>query len=487
MRSGEEYRRALRDGRQVWILGEGRIDDVTTHPLTAPMVEVYVDWYDRHQDPSWQDILLTDPADGVRRPIAFEIPRTSNDLRRLGHAISAVAFLSAGNVTHTPGYGALIALGIADAVASIGMAQERVAAANAYRDLVARTGRFITFSSGNAPVGDRFRGDNEKIGVRVVRETDAGVVVAGMAGMHTSVPFAEDVFVSAGTSPDVSKRIWFAVAVNAPGVRVIARKAVAHHNGAFKAPLSSRYDELDAQLWLDDVLIPWERVFAINFDPGEGIGERRHDRIVPWLLWHQQIGWLARAEFTLGVALALSEVMGLRQNPGVVNQLVDLVIAVQTIRSCVTAAELDPEVTEAGHLLPRMLHLAPASIHTLNVRQRISEILRNMPGSSLVVAPTDRDLDDPTLAAGLEVAFGGGGYTARQRAALLHLAWDLVSSELDGRESTFELHANGGIPVWRGRIQRWFDRYDELANGVLSAIDTDLPPLDLSSLRNVSR
>jgi 4-hydroxyphenylacetate 3-monooxygenase len=62
-----------------------------------------------------------------------------------------------------------------------------------------------------------------------------------------------------------------------------------------------------------------------------------------------------------------------------------------------------------------------------------------------------------------------------------------VSSELDGRESTFELHANGGIPVWRGRIQRWFDRYDELANGVLSAIDTDLPPLDLSSLRNVSR
>jgi aromatic ring hydroxylase len=179
--------------------------------------------------------------------------------------------------------------------------------------------------------------------------------------------------------------------------------------------------------------------------------------------------------------------MGLKQNPGVVNQLVDLVIAAQTIRSCVTAAELDPEVTEAGHLLPRLLHLAPTSIHTLTMRQRISEILRNIPGSLLVVAPTDQDLEDPALASGLEVAFGGGGYTARQRVALLHLGWDLVSSELDGRESTFELHANGGIPVWRGRIQRWFDRYSELANGVLSAIDTDLPPLDLSALRNVSR
>jgi aromatic ring hydroxylase len=486
MRSGEEYRQTLRDGREVWILGEGKIGNVITHPLTAPMVDFYAAWYDRHKDPSWQDVLLTEPGQGVRRPVAFEVPATSTDLRRLGRAIYRVAFLSAGNVTHTPGYGALIALGIADAVASIGMPSERVAAANNYREMVARTGRFVTFSSGNAPVGDRFRTENEKIGVRVVKETNAGVVVAGMAGMHTSVPFAEDVFISAGTSPDLSKRIWFAVAVDTPGVRVIARKAVAHQHSAFKAPLSSRYDELDAQLWLDDVIIPWDRVFAINFDPGEGIGERRHDRIVPWLLWHQQIGWLARAEFMLGVSLALSEVMGLKQNPGVVNQLVDLVIAVQTIRSCVAAAELDPEVTDAGHLLPRLLHLAPASIHTLTMRQRISEILRNIPGSSLVVAPTDRDLDDPALAASLEVAFGGGGYTARQRSALLHLGWDIVSSELDGRESTFELHANGGMPVWRGRIQRWFDRYNELANGVLSAVDTDLPPLDLSSLRNVS-
>ena len=43
----------------VWVLGEGRIDDVTTHPATRPMVEEYVTWYDRHFDPAWQDLLLT--------------------------------------------------------------------------------------------------------------------------------------------------------------------------------------------------------------------------------------------------------------------------------------------------------------------------------------------------------------------------------------------------------------------------------------------
>ena len=41
MRTGAEYRESLRDGRKVWLMGEGRIDDITTHPasrqlLTAP-------------------------------------------------------------------------------------------------------------------------------------------------------------------------------------------------------------------------------------------------------------------------------------------------------------------------------------------------------------------------------------------------------------------------------------------------------------------
>ena len=89
------------------------------------------------------------------------------------------------------------------------------------------------------------------------------------------------------------------------------------------------------------------------------------------------------------------------------------------------------------------------------------------------------------MAAGLEESFGGGGYTALQRSALLNLAWDHIASGLDGRESAFELHANGGIPTWRNRLRRWFTDYNELANGVLQAIDLDMPRLDLDGLRQM--
>jgi aromatic ring hydroxylase len=33
--------------------------------------------------------------------------------------------------------------------------------------------------------------------MRLIKETDAGIVVSGKIGMHTSVPFAEDVYIVA--------------------------------------------------------------------------------------------------------------------------------------------------------------------------------------------------------------------------------------------------------------------------------------------------
>lgn len=487
MRTGEDYRSSLRDGREIWILGEGRVADVTTHPATRGMVDAYADWYDRHADPAWADTLLTPPdGTGSRRPLAYEVPASVDELRRLGRAISAVSFLTGGNMTHTPGYGNLIALGLLDTVKAMDLSAAEVANAAAYREDLARTGRFLTFSAGGAPIGFRYRAEEaDRAAIKVVRERDDGLVISGKVGMHTSSPFADDVFVSgaARRRADDEHFSWFIIPVGAPGVRVVARKIAARYPHPEVAPLSHRYDELDAQLWLEEVFVPFERVFTAESPLGAGPGgSGKSTNLVGWLLWHQHHGWLAKLEFSLGLALASLEVMGARNNPVAVNQVIDMLIEVQTARSCMTAAECEPDITDGGFLLPGQTHLASASLHSFRIRQQVTETLRRLPGSSLVMSPAPGDFEDAAMAAGLEDALGGGGYSARQRAALMNLIWDNVSSGLDGRESTYEMHANGGVPAWRMRLRSAFKDYNALANGVLRTLDVEMPEIDISSI-----
>jgi aromatic ring hydroxylase len=477
VRTGAEYRAALRDGRRVWVLGEGLVEDVTVHPATRATVDEYVAWYDRHFDPEWQDTLLTPPdARGARAPWAFVLPTSVNDLRAMGRSFSATTFLSAGNITHTPAYGNLIALGILDAVQQRNVSAEQIENAAAHREHIARTGRFLTFSAGAATIGYRMRPDpGERVALTLVRETDAGMVVRGKIGMHTSPVYAEDVYIGSHSGIDRgAHRVTFVVPVSAPGVTVLCRKIAARHPNPFMSPLSSRFDELDGQMWLDDVFIPWERIFLMDVTP---------EPMASWLFWHQLYCWLSKAEFTLGLALACTHAMGLVEHEPTIEYLIDLVVDVQTVRSCQTAAELDPELTAEGYCVPGRGHIAAGTIAIQKARQRMAEILRILPGSSLVVAPSDKDLAAPEVGAGLDESFAGGGYTALQRSALLQLACDHVSSALDGRESAFELHANGGIPAWRGRMRRYFTRYSELANGVLGSLSLDMPRLDLEGLR----
>lgn len=479
MRTGAEYREALRDGRRVWIVGEGAIDDVTTHPATRATVEEYVRWYDRHADPAWQDVVLTPPdGEGRRAPWAFVLPTRPADLRGMGRCYSATTFATAGNLTHTPAYGHLIALGVFDAVQQRKASPAQLTNAAEHLASIGRTGRFLTFSAGAATIGYRLREHpRERAALRLVRETDAGVVLRGKIGMHTSPAYAEDVYVGSHSGIDLDgHRATFVVPVAAPGVTILCRKISARHPNAFLAPLSSRYDELDGQMWLDDVLVPWERVFLTEPSP---------EPVASWLFWHQLYCWLAKAEFTLGLALACADAMGLREHEPTLEYVLDLVVDVQTVRTCQTAAELDPEITAQGYCIPGRIHVAAGSLALQKARARMGELLRILPGSSLVVAPSDADLAAPEVGAGLEESFGGGGYTALQRAALLQLASDHVASALDGRESAFELHANGGVPAWRGRLRRYFDGYNDLANGVLRALAIDMPKIDLSALRDV--
>ena len=51
IRTGDEYRESLRDGREVWIDGE-KVADVATHPAFKPIVDARARIYDMAHEPA---------------------------------------------------------------------------------------------------------------------------------------------------------------------------------------------------------------------------------------------------------------------------------------------------------------------------------------------------------------------------------------------------------------------------------------------------
>jgi 4-hydroxyphenylacetate 3-monooxygenase len=197
----------------------------------------------------------------------------------------------------------------------------------------------------------------ERAALRIVRETDTGVELRGKTGMHTSPAYAENVYIGSHCGVDYREhRATFVVPANAPGVTVVCRRIATRDPSPFLSPLSSRYDELNGQMWLDDVHVPWERVFLVDRSP---------ELIARWLFWHQLYCWLAKAEFTLGLALSCAHAMGLMSHDATIDYLLDLITDVKTVRSCQVAAERDPQFAAEGYCYPNQCHLGSGSIAML--------------------------------------------------------------------------------------------------------------------------
>src|SRR5262249_52811359 len=81
MRTGAEYLRSLRDGRQIFLGGEA-VADVTRHPAFREAARSLARLYDIAADPSQRErMTFTSPKTGAPVLRAYQIPATHADLR----------------------------------------------------------------------------------------------------------------------------------------------------------------------------------------------------------------------------------------------------------------------------------------------------------------------------------------------------------------------------------------------------------------------
>ena len=265
IRTGREYLDSIRDGREVYIDGE-RVADVTRHPMMKPLIDIRARIYDMQHEAAHarHPGLRARRASGTRS--ANKLPRTQADWWDKRRATDTV-LEEIGGSRH-PRRGRDRRRDVV-AVRRPGRAQRGRPAVlgqhpPAHRGVLAADPFHV--SANTDPKGDRSKPPQEQdpdMLLHVVRETDAGIVVRG-AKYETAAPYANQAF----TKPTIANwgdghvglRRRVHLRARLAQLKFICRTGFAGRASAADYPLANRFDEVDALVIFDDVLIPWENV-----------------------------------------------------------------------------------------------------------------------------------------------------------------------------------------------------------------------------------
>ena len=261
IRTGNEYRQSLRDGREVWINGE-RVRDVTTHPSFKPVVDVRARIYDMQHEPATRDVMTYEEK-GERFAIGLRLPFEPKDWSDKRTAVDTVTYEIGGVVTRVGDETIGEMWSLWDGKDILNEIDPRFAH-NIERHIhEAIKADPFHVSANTDPKGDRSKRPQDQdpdMLVHVVKETDAGIVIRG-AKYETAAAYADQAFLKPtianwGDAKLSEYALGCIVRMNAPGVRHICRTGFAGRAPARDYPLASRFDEVDTLVVLDNVSHP---------------------------------------------------------------------------------------------------------------------------------------------------------------------------------------------------------------------------------------
>jgi len=235
----------------------------------------------------------------------------------------------------------------------------------------------------------------------------------------------------------------FSVKVNASGLRFICRPSVIHQNAAspMDYPLSARFDETDAMVIFDDVLVPWERVF-IHRDPELCNGLYNRTGIMPQIMHQFSAKNLAKAEFMMGLAFAIAKSTNIDQHLHVQGMLAELIQYTEFCRACLRASEADATKGTAGVMTPAAMPLWTVRMMFPKMFVRMCEIIQILGAGGLVAVPSYAELAGPA-AADVGTYFQAANADAATRIKLFRLAFDAAVSSFSGRQQLYERYYSG--------------------------------------------
>ncbi len=442
IRTGEEYKQGIRDGREVWIDGE-RVKDVTAHPALKPIIDVKARMYDMAHEGRYANDL-TYVEGNEKHSIFYRPPTEQKDWHDKIKAVDHVMKDIGGVVTRVGDETIGEMWSLTDGRDVLAEIDPRFAA-NIDHHIRAVIEKDIFHVSANTdPKGDRSLPPQQQdpdLMVHVTRETDAGIIIRG-AKYETAAAYADQAYLKPTVGAWANEKlsdyaVGCIVKMGAPGVKHICRGGFANRSSANikDYPLANRFDEVEALVVFDDVLIPWEDVFFY-----------RHTRAAQFVrsTLHRYSAFpyvlrlLYTADMMIGAAMWNAKQTGLDKLQSVKEKLADLVCYREGINAHLTASIAMAEKSPGGLLMPQQSMLYAGRVFACSQLPAMMHIARELCGGQICITPNADAFEAEGSGKWLNKFYSlNDQWHADDRRKLLAFARDLLNSDYAGHRLTF--------------------------------------------------
>ncbi|MBI4734776.1 MAG: gamma-aminobutyrate dehydratase [candidate division NC10 bacterium] len=463
LRTPEQYRASLKDGRTVYYKGE-RVPDVTENPVIQVAIEHASIDYRMAEDPAWKDLATaTDENAGQRISRYYKLPRNSDDLLKRSALIEQATRLGRTLVVLIKEIGtdALFALHILahQMDGKLGTKYlERVRRYHAYcRDNDLALAVAQTDVKGDRSLAPSEQADPDSY-VHIVGESADGITVRG-AKVHTSVSTNANEIIVLPTralgEKDRDYAVSFAVPANARGLKLIAAPYGAARMDVFDHPISGQHRMMETLTVFDDVLVPWDRVFL------KGEWQYAGPLALTFVEFHRftAVSYkLPLVDLLVGCARLMAEYNGLERVSHVRDKMIHLIGYGETLRALTHMAALQCKMVEPGIAVPNQMLVNIAKHHFASHYHQAVQWVQDISGGLVVTGPSGRDLKSPEIGGYVKKYLAGKkGVSGDKRLQAFKMVRDLTASDFGGYQEVLAVHAEGSIEAEKLAIFRSYD------------------------------
>jgi 4-hydroxybutyryl-CoA dehydratase/vinylacetyl-CoA-Delta-isomerase len=460
IKTPEEYRSSLKDGRRVFFRGQ-QVDDVTAHPVLRKAIDHAAIDYNMANDPQWRDLATVDTPQGTISRY-YHIPQSVNDLLARSRLIEESTRLGGTVVCliHEIGTDALFGLMHIASQMDRENGSDYGARVKAFFDRAAAEDLALAVAQTDAK-GDRRLQPSEQAHpdyyLRIVERRKDGIVVRG-AKMHTSVSINANELIVLPTrgmkADDRDYAVSFAVPLNTPGLTLVASPYDSEPKHPFEFPLSATHKMLETMTIFEDVFVPWERVFMA------GEWQWAGPLAQAFVQFHRftAVSYkLPLVDLLVGAGAQVAQYNGIAAAGHVKDKLSRLIAYASSVRTLCRAAAQSGAMQEPGIFAPHEATVNLAKYQFAHDYHVALRDVQDLAGGLLVTGPGHEDLEHPEIGPLIQRYLGTGTFQAEDRLRLINLISDLTTGALGGYHAVLAVHAEGSLEAEKLMITRGYD------------------------------